>query len=315
MMVSKFDLSVNQYLFIMSSRRSFLKTAATVSTGLLIAPDLFARSGGNLFAPGRRQIGVQLYTVRQQMAADPLGTLAKVAKIGFKTVEGATYTGTELFYGMPASQFKNILDDNGLEMPSAHYALGEANPNTKGTITNDWEKAVSDAATVGIKYMVCAYLAEPERGNLDHYLQTAEKLNTAGEICQKSGIKLCYHNHNFEFVAQDGTLPYEILLKHTNPDLVNMEMDIYWVYKAKQDPITWFKQYPNRFPLWHVKDMDNTPEGKFTEVGHGIIPFKSVFTHAREAGLEYFFNEQDVCPGDPLVSMTESYNYIKANLV
>lgn len=279
-----------------------------VSAGLLVAPDLFARAK-------KRQIGTQLYTVRDLMAKDPLGTLAKVAQIGFTTVEGATYTGTELFYGMPAAQFKSVLGDNGLEMPSAHYVLGESMANAKGTLTNDWQKAVEDAATVGLKYMVCAYLFDTERGNLDHYKSTAEKLNKAGEVAKDAGIQLCYHNHNFEFVPQEGKLPYDVLLQSSDADLVKMEMDIYWVYKAKQDPIALFKKYPGRFPLWHVKDMDNTPEQKFTEVGNGVIPFKTIFPHAKEAGLKYFFNEQDVTPGDPLVSMAESYKYIKENLV
>jgi len=249
------------------------------------------------------------------MAKDPIGTLEKVSKIGYKTVEGATYTGSELFYGMPPEQFKMVLSDNGLEMISGHYLLGAAMPNTKGTMVNDWQKAVDDAAAVGLKYMVCAHLSNTERGTLDGYQQTAEKLSAAGAISQKAGIQLCYHNHDFEFVAQDGKLPYDVLLQGTDPDLVKMEMDIYWVYKAKQDPIALFKKYPGRFPLWHVKDMDNTPKQMFTEVGNGVIPFKSIFAQAKVAGLDYFFNEQDVCPGDPLDSMAKSYKYIKENLV
>ena len=292
----------------MTSRRSFLKTAAVVSAGLIASPDLFAMSN-------RRQIGTQLYTVRDLMAKDPIGTLEKISKIGYKTVEGATYTGSELFYGMPPEQFKMVLSDNGLEMISGHYLLGAAMPNTKGTMVNDWQKAVDDAAAIGLKYMVCAHLSNTERGNLDGYQQTAEKLSTAGAISQKAGIQLCYHNHDFEFVAQDGKLPYDVLLQGTDPDLVKMEMDIYWVYKAKQDPIALFKKYPGRFPLWHVKDMDNTPKQMFTEVGNGVIPFKSIFAQAKVAGLDYFFNEQDVCPGDPLDSMAKSYKYIKENLV
>ena len=291
----------------MTTRRSFLKTTALASTGLLLAPDLFAISK-------KRLIGTQLYTVRNQMAKDPLGTLAKVAAIGFNTVEGATYTGSELFYGMPSAQFKNVLDGYGLEMISAHYSLGEAMPNTKGTMLNDWQKAVDDAAAVGLKYMVCAYLADSERGTLDHYKQTADKLNAAGEIAKRAGIQLCYHNHNFEFIPQDGKLPYDVLLTSTDSGLVKMEMDIYWVYKAKQSPIELFKKYPGRFPLWHVKDMDNTPQQNFTEVGNGVIPFKEIFAHAKEAGMKYFFNEQDQTPGDPLVSMAKSYQYIKDNL-
>jgi len=292
----------------MTTRRSFLKTTAVASAGLLLAPELFA-------APKKTQIGTQLYTVRDLMASDPLGTLAKVAKIGFNTVEGATYTGTELFYGMPASQFKNVLSDNGLEMISNHYLLGEQMKDAKGTVSNDWQKAVDDAAEAGLKYMVCAYLFDNERGTLDHYKQTAEKLSAAGEVAKKSGLQLCYHNHNFEFVAQEGKLPYDVMLQNSDPNYLKMEMDIYWIYKAKQDPIAIFNKYPGRFPLWHVKDMDNTDKQMFTEVGNGVIPFKTVFAQAKKAGMKYFFNEQDVCPGDPLVSMAKSYKYIKENLV
>ena len=278
-----------------------------VSTGLLLAPELFAFKK-------HRQIGTQLYTVRDHMAKDPIGTLAKIKAIGFDTVEGATYTGTELFYGMPAAQFKGVLDNTGLEMVSGHYMLGEGMPNAKGTITSDWQKAVDDAATVGLKYMVCAYLLDKERGTLDHYKETADKLNAAAEITKKAGIQLCYHNHNFEFEAQDGKLPYDVLLNNTDAQLVKMEMDIYWIYRAKQDPMELFKKHPGRFPLWHVKDMDNTSKQNFTEVGNGVIPFKDIFKHAKEAGLKYFFNEQDQTPGEPLDSMTQSFKFIKENL-
>ncbi|HEK22250.1 MULTISPECIES: TIM barrel protein [unclassified Mucilaginibacter] len=289
----------------MTSRRSFLKSSAMLSAGLLMAPELFA-------AKKNRYIGLQLYTVRDAMAKDPVAALAKVAKVGFNSVEGATYTGTEKFYGMEPAEFKKVLSDNGLIMPSGHYMLGEGIPNAKGTISNDWQKAVDDAAAVGLKYMVCAYLLDAERGTLDHYKETAEKLNKAGEVAKKAGIQLCYHNHDFEFASQDGKYPYDVLLTATDPELVKMEMDIYWMYRAKQDPIAMFKKHPGRFPLWHVKDMDNTPKQMFTEVGNGVIPFKNIFAHAKTAGLKYFFNEQDICPGDPFVSITKSYNYIKA---
>lgn len=292
----------------MITRRSFLKTTAVVSTGLLLAPDLFAESRK------KRPIGIQLYTVRDGMAKDPVGTLEKVAKIGFNTVESATYTGTQLFYGMPGQQFKSALDNVGMKIISGHYMLGEGMANVKGTISNDWQKAVDDAAEVGLKYMVCAYLLDSERGTLDHYKATSDKLNAAGEVCKKAGIQLCYHNHNFEFEPQDGKLPYDIMLASTDADLVKMEMDIYWIYKAKQDAIALFKKNPGRFPLWHVKDMDKTPKENFTEVGNGVIPFKEIFAHAKEAGMKYFFNEQDMTPGDPLVSMAASYKYIKENL-
>ncbi|MBK0379887.1 sugar phosphate isomerase/epimerase family protein [Mucilaginibacter segetis] len=290
----------------MTTRRSFLKNTAMLSAGLLVAPQLFARN--------KKYIGLQLYTVRDAMQADPIAALKRVAKIGFNSVEGATYTGTQKFYGMEPAEFSKVLKDNGLIMPSSHYMLGEK-LDAKGTISNDWQKAVDDAAAVGLKYMVCAYLLDNERGPISHYREVAERLNKGGEICKKAGIQLCYHNHDFEFIKEDGKLPYEALLTHTDPDLVKMEMDIYWMYKAKQDPITMFNRYPGRFPLWHVKDMDNTPKQMFTEVGNGVIDFKKIFAHAGKAGMKYFFNEQDICPGDPFDSITQSYNYIKKNLV
>jgi sugar phosphate isomerase/epimerase len=294
----------------MTTRRSFLKTSALLSAGLLAAP--------NLFAYDKKYIGLQLYTVRDAMAADPTAALAKVAKTGFTSVEGATYTGTELFYGMRPGDFANVLKQNGLIMPSAHYRLGEELVNgehQKGTIMNDWKKAVDDAAEAGVQYMVCAYLSQSERGNLDHYKNVANMLDIAGETCKGAGIQLCYHNHDFEFVQENGKYPYEILLENTDKDMVKMEMDLYWVTKANQDPIALINKHPGRFPLWHVKDIDKTPEKKFTEVGNGTIDFKKIFTQAKKSGLKYFFVEQDVCPGDPFDSISQSISYIKKNLV
>lgn len=294
----------------MTTRRSFLKTSALLSAGLLAAP--------NLFAYDKKYIGLQLYTVRDAMAADPVAALAKVAKTGFTSVEGATYTGTELFYGMRPGDFANVLKQNGLIMPSAHYRLGEELVNgehQKGTIMNDWKKAVDDAAEAGVQYMVCAYLSQSERGNLDHYKNVANMLDIAGETCRGAGIQLCYHNHDFEFIQENGKHPYEILLESTDKNLVKMEMDLYWVTKANQDPIALIDKHPGRFPLWHVKDMDKTPEKKFTEVGNGTIDFKKIFTQAKKSGLKYFFVEQDVCPGDPFNSIAQSISYIKKNLV
>ncbi len=294
----------------MTTRRDFLKTTSVLSAGLLIT-----RSAG--YDSKNSLIGLQLYTVRDAMDKDPRGTLAKVAEIGYNSVETATYTGSEKFYGMTPAEFAGVLKQNGLVAKSGHYRLGEEEPNgevQKGTMLHDWDKAVDDAAAVGIKYMVCAYLSTDERGDLDHYKKVADELNKAGERCKKAGIQLCYHNHDFEFIKQNDQYPYDILLS-TDKDLVKMEMDIYWVTKAGQDPVALFNQHPGRFPLWHVKDMDNTSNKDFTEVGNGIIDFKRVFAERNKAGLKYFFVEQDKTPGSPFDSITKSYDYIKKNLV
>ena len=293
----------------MTTRRSFLKTSGVLSAGLLIIPSELQFKSAT--------IGLQLYTVRDAMGKDPAGTLARVAKIGYNSVEGATYTGTQKFYGMSAKEFKNVLKQNGLIMPSSHYMLGQQKYNgnmVKGTMLNEWDKAIEDAAEVEIKYMVCAYLTEGERGDLDQYKKVADQLNIAGEKCKKSGIQLCYHNHNFEFEKQGDTYPYDILLS-ADKDLVKMEMDIYWVTKAGMDPLQLFKEHPGRFPLWHVKDMDKSADKGFTEVGNGVINFKEIFKHKNEAGMKYFYVEQDKTPGDPFVSIKESIDYIKKNLV
>ena len=291
----------------MTTRRSFLKTSAVLSAGMLVAPKLFAFD--------KKYIGLQLYTVRDAMSKDPVSTLGKVAKVGYNSVEGATYTGDEKFYGMSGADFSKVLSDNGLVMYSSHYRLGEDGSPMKGSILDDWGKAVDDAAGLGIKYMICAWLSPKERGTLDHYKQVADDLNKAGETCKKSGIQLCYHNHDFEFIQENGKYPYETLLDATDKELVKMEMDMYWVTKAKQDPIALIDEHPGRFPLWHLKDMDNKPDQMFTEVGNGIIDFKKIFKQANKAGLKYFFVEQDICPGDPFDSITQSISYIKKNLV
>lgn len=295
----------------MLSRRTFIKTTSILSSGMFIEPSM-------LYDRDNKRIGLQLYTVRDLMEHDPKGTLAKVAKIGYNSIEGATYTGTEKFYGMTAKEFVKVLKDNGLEMPSSHYRLGEEvekGKEVKGTMLHDWQKAVGDAAAVGAKYMVCAYLSDSERGNLDHYKYVAEQLNKAGERCKSAGLQMCYHNHDFEFTKIQEQYPYDILLSQTDKNLVKMEIDLYWIKKAKQDPVALFNKHPGRFPLWHIKDMDNTPERAFTEVGNGTINFKDIFKHTHTAGMKYFFVEQDKTPGSPLDSITKSIQYIKKNLV
>src|SRR5450432_4725466 len=154
----------------MTSRRVFIKSASALSAAVFVKGPLTA-------FVSKPVIGLQLYTVRDAMGTDPLGTLAKVAQIGYNSVENATYTGTEKFYGMDAATYKKVLNENGLAANSGHYRLGEEQDKgipKKGTITHDWQKAVDDAATVGLKYMVCAYLSTYERGDLDHYKKLAD---------------------------------------------------------------------------------------------------------------------------------------------
>jgi sugar phosphate isomerase/epimerase len=301
----------------MQSRRSFLKNSAIYSASMFAAP-MFS----SLRADGDNQYGLQLYTVREQMAKDPAATLELVAKIGYTSLEGATYnTGVEKFYGMDATSFYNLVANNGLSIRSCHYRYGEdsngaklTNGEFQGTILHDWDQAVEDADKLGLQYMVCAWLSESERGTLDHYKKMAADFNVAGEKCKKAGIQFCYHNHDFEFAAQDGKYPYDVLLSETDPKLVKMELDLYWATKAGQDPIKLFQAHPGRFPLWHLKDMDNTPAHDITEVGSGTIDFKAIFAQKKVAGMKYWFVEQDHCPGSPFNSISKSFAYARWNL-
>jgi sugar phosphate isomerase/epimerase len=295
----------------MSSRRVFIKSASALSAAV------FARGPFSAFV-STPVIGLQLYTVRDLMGRDPVGTLQKVAQIGYNSVENATYTASELFYGMDAVAYKKLLSDNGLTANSGHYRLGEQMFHgiaKKGTILHDWNRAVDDAAALGLKYMVCAYLSDQERGELDDYKNLADIFNKAGETCKKAGIQFCYHNHDFEFDMQNGALPYDVLLNNTDKDMVKMEIDLYWVTKAGKDPLALFLKNPGRFPLWHIKDMSKDADKHFTEVGKGVIDFRTIFQQKDLAGMKYFFVEQDSCPGSPLDSISESIKYIKANLV
>ena len=288
----------------MTSRREFLKTSALVSAGLLAAPSLFAYD--------KKYIGLQLYTLRDAMAKSVAGTLSRVAEIGYNSVE-ATYSDGK-YYGTEPKAFAQLLKQNNLIMPSTHYLLGEDAKN-QGTLLNGWDKAAEDAASVGQKFMICAWLSPKERGKLDHYKKLADDFNRAGEISKKAGLQFCYHNHDFEFIAENGKYPYDILLENTDKNLVKFEIDLYWLTRAGQDPVALIEKHPGRFPLWHIKDMDRTEKKMFTEVGNGVVNFKRIFEHNKQAGLKYFFVEQDICPGDPFNSITQSISYIKKNLV
>lgn len=301
-----------------TTRRRFLKQSGLLA-GSLALPN-FAFSLGNILKD-RYEPGIQLYTIRDQMAENPEKSLEKVAKIGYKLVEHATYSGTQKFYNRSVSEMNQLLKQNGLKMLSGHYDLG--NSETPGTLLKDWKKAVEDADKIGMKYMVCPSLPSQQRKTVDGYKRIAEELNKAGEGCKQAGIQFCYHNHNFEFEKIDNQLPYQILLDETESDLVKMEMDIFWVAWAGYDPLVLFNQSPGRYPLWHVKDMkkanDSNPTtdgaSAITEVGNGVINWPEIFAQADKAGMENFFVEQDITPEDPFPSIRSSLTYLKNNVL
>jgi sugar phosphate isomerase/epimerase len=231
------------------------------------------------------------------MEKDFEGTLGKVAAIGFKEVEFAGY------FNRTPTQVKAALSNSGLLSPATHVTLQ--------TMRDGWQKAIESAKSIGHKYMVLAYLFPNERGSLDDYKKLVNLLNRAGEDCRKADLRLGYHNHDFEFEPKDGVVPYDLLLKETDRRLVKMEMDLYWIAKAGQQPEKYFAQYPGRFELFHVKDMDRTSKQSFTEVGRGVIDFKRIFRESKQAGVKHYFVEQDETPGSPFDSIKISYDYLR----
>lgn len=294
----------------MINRKQFIRQAAGLAAGAF----LFQESLAMHAARKQRAIGLQLYTLRNEIGKDAAGTLKKVAALGFTEVENFGYNGK--FFGMEPAAYKSMLDGSGLKAPSGHYLWGGATDNPPvGSIRNGWEKAVEDAAAIGQQYMVLAFLFPNERKSLDQYKQVAADLNKAGQVCRKAGIQLCYHNHDFEFQPVEGQVPFDILLKLTDPGLVKVELDLYWAVKANAAPLDFFRQHPGRVALWHVKDMDKTEKKSFTEVGNGVIDFKSIFKAHKESGMKHFFVEQDQCPGSPFDSISQSIGYIRKNLI
>jgi len=255
--------------------------------------------------------GLQLWSVRDDMGKDPVGTLKTLAEIGYKDIESAGYSEGK-FYGVAPKEFKKVLDDLGLKMRSGHAGTGITTPDAKGTMSNDWERYVNDHREIGIESAVCGYFHETERQTIDDYKRVSELFNRCGEKTNEYGISMLHHNHDFEFVPIDGQVPYDLMLAELDPKLANFELDFYWVKKGKADPFKLFSDHPGRFPVWHVKDMDDTPEQFFTEVGSGIIDYVSIFKKAKEAGLKYFYVEQDAFKSlEPLASVKQSHDYVK----
>ncbi|WP_341840679.1 sugar phosphate isomerase/epimerase [Chitinophaga caseinilytica] len=279
-------------------RRNFIKSLAIGAAGLSTS-SLWASPSAS------KKLGIQLYTVRDAVAKDLPGTLERLAKLGYNKLEIYGYNGT--FFGKSVSEFKSILSGTGMQVRSSHHLPGHA-MKMKGTLLDGWDKAVEDMHAIGAKYMACAYLFPEERTG-EFYAKLPDLLNKSGEKTKSAGIQFAYHNHDFEFEKYNDSLLYEYLLKNTDPAMMNMEMDLYWAVKAKQDPVSWFERYPGRFPLWHVKDLEKGSED-ITEVGNGSIDFDRIFAARKKAGMKEWFVEQDESKGDIFKSIEQSHRYL-----
>jgi sugar phosphate isomerase/epimerase len=286
----------------MINRRSFLEQAGLLSAGVMIAPGL-------LNAKPIKKVGLQLYSLREQLPADVNGVIAKVAAAGYKEVETFSYTKQKGFWGLDAKAFNSLLKNNGLTTCGGHY---EMNTFFRTGSTDDLETYIEAANITGQTYVVVPSINSSLIKTVDDFKATADKLNKAAEVCKRSGLKLGYHNHNFEWKPVDGTTFYDTVLNNTDPKLVSMEMDIYWVVRSGKDPVELIGKHPGRFAMFHIKDMDKTTPNLNTEIGKGSIDYKSIVKKATLAGTTHFIMEQENYINiDPYVSIAESCNYMK----
>jgi len=271
-------------------RREFIGTMGALAAGAVLPACRTARTTSRI-----SQIGIQLYTVRDLMKNDVEGTLAAVAGAGYTEVEFAGY-----FDKTPA-EIKAMLDRHGLVAPAVH----------SGSIAPaDWAKALEAANVIGHKFIVMPWIPVERRKTLDDWKQVAADFNRLAASAKAAGLQFAYHNHDFEFPLVEGRVPYDLLLAETDPKLVQMEIDLYWITKAGADPLAYFARWPGRIPLVHVKDGKGPPDWAMTEVGSGVIDWKRIFAKSQQAGIQHYFVEHDK-PADPIASITASCAYLK----
>ena len=276
-------------------RRTFITSMAAASAISLISP---LRSFSS--TKTEQMIGIQLYTLRDLVKQDFIGTITALAKIGYNSIEAAGYNDGK-FYGYKPSEYKKVLTDLGLAPMSSHSGINPENA----------KKVAEDTLNAGMSYIILPWISKDKRTSIDTYSKLADDMNLIGEQCNEMGLRFGYHNHAFEFEEIDGKIPYDILLNQTDADKVCMQLDLYWMVYGGHNPLDYFSKYPGRFELWHVKDMANDEKRESTEIGSGTIDFPALFNEKELSGMQYYFVEQEAFTMDSMKSVEISFNYLK----
>ena len=250
-----------------------------------------------------KNFGIQLWSVRDDLAKDPKAVLQQLASYGYKQIE--SFEGSKgIFWGMTNKEFKAEMDKHGMNLISSHC-----------NISQDFETKAAQAAEIGMKYLICPYKG-PQK-DIDAFKKFAEEFNQKGEICKKNGIRFAYHNHDYSFVTMNGEMGQDVMMKNTDASLVDFELDMYWVVAAGQDIETWLKKYPKRFRLCHVKDRKKgaplTDKDESVVVGTGSIDYPRILKTAKKLGMEYYIIEQEKWEGTtPMQAAQADAVYMKA---
>ena len=286
-----------------NSRRKFIQSTGIAILGMGIAPKMLWSK--NTIADASIKIGIQLYAVRDNMFKDPLGTLKALSKMGYQYIEHANYSKRKL-YGFSPIEFKKIISDLGMQMPSGHTALNANHWNTtKKDFTDAWKYTIDDAVTLGQDYVISPWIDEKVRTSYDALMHQLELFNLSGELCLESGMQFGYHNHNFEFIEKvNGQLIYDIILKETDPELVIHQLDFGNMFGIGARGMDWIKKYPGRFVSVHVKDEIKVPIGEMNDqhdstiLGNGLVDPKAVCLLAKSiGGTKHFIIEQESYQG------------------
>jgi sugar phosphate isomerase/epimerase len=266
-----------------NSRRVFIRQAGLATASILVLPNL------GCLVDDKKRIGIQLYSLRDEFPKGVENVIAEVSKAGYSWVEAYGYSVKKGFWGLTPTQFKQLLDKYSLTCPSAHYEFSEWEKNNDDTILDAY---IAAAKTLKQKYVVVPFINPKIFDSKESVKAFADKLNKASVKLEKEGLKLAYHNHDFEFKPLGDKTAYQVLIENTSTN-IDFELDLYWAVRANQDVLKLFKTYKGRFSLWHVKDMDKINPKKNTEVGNGSINFEAYTKEAKLAGLKYPFVEQE----------------------
>jgi sugar phosphate isomerase/epimerase len=289
-------------------RRQFLRQAGMLASAALVLPLRQARR--------RYKMGLQLFTIRQPLAQDVAGTLKQVAALGYEEVETYGFDPQRVgYYGLPAKAFADLLREHAITSPSGHYDLNRFASSSLDDLDRYVDRCVEGAKALGQSYITWPLLDPPSR-TIDGFKSLAQRLNRIGARIAKSGLAVAYHNHGFDFVPQDGQVPYEIILEETDPALVKLQVDLYWLaHDSKQPAHEWFRRAPGRFVMWHVKDMHKVSRD-YTELGNGTIDYTKIWPDAKLAGMQHFFVEQGGnYTHDPMRSIADCAAYVKKYLL
>jgi len=288
----------------MYNRRKFLQTTSFAAAGsLLVKNAVAANKIGEI-----KNVGLQLWTVKEDMAKDPKGTLSQIASYGYTEIEG--FEGSKgMFWGMTPAEFETYSKSLGIKMISSH-----CNNTAQLDGKDGLEGKAVQAISIGMRYLLCPYKG-PQK-SIDDFKRIADEFNGCGKICKRNGIMFGYHNHDYTFKPVDGQIPMDVLLDNTDPDLVVFELDLYWAITAGIDPIHYFDKYPKRFRLVHVKDRkkDAAPGDGDASciVGEGQLNWEPLLHHAKNRGVRYFIVEQERFDNStPLVSAEADAKYLK----